>query len=178
MILPFKMLNSSQIARALNGHPWTMHNFLGVFPSDRLPLNIAQPSCLVVNTDPSNAPGAHWLAIYVDKDGIIDYFDSYGLPPQVETINSWLQLRGSRININNRIVQSYMSAACGQHCIYFLILRCRGFPMRTITNMLSDSPFINDSFVTAYVNKHCNLNTQVFDEKVLVEQLCTVFGLI
>ncbi len=49
--------------------------------------------------------------------------------------------------------------------------------MHAITNMLSDSPFINDSFVTAYVNKHCNLNSEVFDENVLAEQLCTVFGI-
>ena len=149
---------------------------LGVFPSDRLPLSVPQPSCLIVNTDPSDQPGAHWLAIYVDKDGVIDYFDSYGIPPQVENMKNCLERHGSIVNINDTIVQSYMSAACGPHCIYFLILRCRGFPMQTITNMLSDSPFINDSFVTAYVNKHCNLNSQVFDDKVLVEQLCTVFG--
>ena len=170
------MLNSLQIFRALKGHQWTRDYFLGVFPSDQLPENIARPSCLVVNTDPSNLPGAHWLAIFIDKDGVIDYLDSYGLDPQVKDIKKWLELHGTKSNVNDRVLQSYMSAACGQHCIYFLILRCKGFPMHTITNMLSDSPFINDSFVTAYVNKNCKLNTEAFDENVLVEQLCTVFG--
>lgn len=62
------------------------------------------------------------------------------------------------IYMANTIVQNYMSAACGKDGSYFLI-----------TDILSGSSLINDSFVRAYVNKHCNLMSEVFDEILLVE---------
>ena len=102
-----------------------------------------------------NPPGGlTWALRNVDKDGEIDYYDTYGLEPYEPNIVGWLKRRGGEVRVNNRMLQIYMSTACGQHCIYFLILRCGGFPMNTTTNTLSDSPFINDSFVTAYVNKN------------------------
>jgi hypothetical protein len=36
---------------------------------------------LIVNTDPHNKPGSHWVAIYGDGDGHTEFFDSYGKPP-------------------------------------------------------------------------------------------------
>ena len=41
-------------------------NFDGVFSIDTLP---DRPRLLVCNTDPSDKPGRHWVAIYVDDDG-------------------------------------------------------------------------------------------------------------
>ena len=170
------MLGTKEILRALKGNYYASPVVLGVFPSDRLPEQVPRPSCLVVNTDPSDKPGAHWVAIYVAAEGTIDYFDSYGLDPLVPSIVEWIGKFGDEINVNRRTLQSLMSATCGQHCIYFLLMRCKGLPMHQIVDMLSDSPFINDSFVTAYINKNCNIKCEVFDENVLVQQLCNVFG--
>lgn len=149
---------------------------VGVFPSDKLPKDPPRPCCLVVNTDPSDKPGTHWVAIFIDAEGVIDYFDSYGLEPSVPDIVTWIRLNGTGLNTNQLCVQSFMSSACGAHCLYFLVLRCRGFPMHSITR-LTDSSFVNDSFVVAYVNKHCNVKADVFDGDVLVNQICAVFGL-
>jgi hypothetical protein len=171
------MLKSSQILRALKQHPWTRDYVLGVFPCNRLPTNPPLPSCLVVNSDPEGEPGSHWLAIYLSGDGVIDYFDSYGLEPSVPAIVSWIRANSTGVNCNRVTVQSLMSATCGQHCIYFLLFRCRGLPMYRITNC-NTSSFVNDAYVCAYVNKHCNMQSVVFDENVLVEQLCTVFGIV
>ena len=40
--------------------------WLGVFASDELPdLNREiRPWCLILNTDPTDQPGTHWLALY------------------------------------------------------------------------------------------------------------------
>ena len=38
------------------------------------------PSAYVINSDPSSKPGEHWVAVYFDKRGRGEYFDSYGLP--------------------------------------------------------------------------------------------------
>jgi len=53
--------------------------FDGVFSSDHLP---TKPRLFVCNTDPSDASGKHWIAIYVDDDGHYgEYFDSLGRAP-------------------------------------------------------------------------------------------------
>ena len=52
-------------------------DFDGVFSADSLP---EKPRLLVVNTDPANQPGRHWVCMSV-KDGYGEYFDSFGLPP-------------------------------------------------------------------------------------------------
>jgi len=49
----------------------------GVFSIDTLP---EHPRLLVCNTDPSNEPGRHWVAICV-RDGRREFFDSFGRAP-------------------------------------------------------------------------------------------------
>jgi len=58
--------------------------FLGAFPKDKLP-KTRKPCGLIINTDSSNNPGEHWVAIYTDNN-CSEYFDSFGLPPLQEEI--------------------------------------------------------------------------------------------
>ena len=48
-------------------------------------------SAYVINSDPSSKPGEHWVAVYFDKRGRGEYFDSYGLllPWSVSTL-TWM----------------------------------------------------------------------------------------
>ena len=39
-----------------------------------------QQALFIYNLEPSYMPGSHWVATYV-KDKVINYFDSFGLPP-------------------------------------------------------------------------------------------------
>ena len=56
------------------------------YPLDGLAEICAEWQCvieghlLVCNTDPSNRPGSHWIAIYVE-DGRGEFFDSFGRRP-------------------------------------------------------------------------------------------------
>ena len=76
-------------------------SILGVFPSDLLPQQpIARSGTLIVNTDPHTESGSHWLAIHLQpKSHSSFYFDSYGLPPFIPSIESFLK--------RNSIVQTY-----------------------------------------------------------------------
>lgn len=40
----------------------------------------------IYNLEPSDVSENHWVATYV-KDSVINYFDSYGLPPSQEIVN-------------------------------------------------------------------------------------------
>ncbi|KAK3704916.1 hypothetical protein QZH41_005383, partial [Actinostola sp. cb2023] len=70
--------------------------FLGVFPADRLPTTHRSGTGLIVNTDPSDRPGTHWVAMYWDNEGRAEFFDSYGQTPQ-SYHPSWGGLFGTRV---------------------------------------------------------------------------------
>ena len=40
----------------------------------------------IYNLEPSYMDGSHWIATYA-KDNVINYFDSFGLPPFEEMVN-------------------------------------------------------------------------------------------
>ena len=66
-------MNTYELDRVIRQY---VKRFDGVLSSDRLP---TKPRLLVCNTDPSDMPGEHWIAICVDDDGHYGaYFDSLG----------------------------------------------------------------------------------------------------
>jgi hypothetical protein len=172
-------MNSTQIQRFLRGHSTTSRYFLGVFPSDQLPPNGIPklPCCMVCNTDPADQPGQHWVALYFGSDGVGEYFDSYGQRPTVPSIQTFLEGNSGVQRYNNVTVQGHLSSACGHYCAYYLLLRCGGLSMtRIVCGLLRGSTFVNDCYVTAFVNKHARLSTEAFEDDIVVQQLCTAFG--
>ena len=103
--------------------------FLGVFPSDKLPI-INKPCCLIVNYDDSTEGGSHWvsMAFPVSKDPI--YFDSYGKPPEFfehllnVDVDFKIYLKNNSNNgefkYNKFNFQSYNNDACGEYFLIFL----------------------------------------------------------
>ena len=72
-------MNTYQITRALKSNPVTRGNFCGVFPSDKLPTFIERFPCgIVVNSQPHNDPGEHWLAFYLSSEYRAEFFNSTG----------------------------------------------------------------------------------------------------
>ena len=59
---------------------------------ETIPHNHSQ-ALFIYNLEPSYMGGSHWVATYV-KNGFINYFDSFGMPPFQEIVNN---------NNNNRI---------------------------------------------------------------------------
>ena len=64
--------------------------FVGTYPRDMLPKTLHQSTAaLVINTDTSDKPGQHWVAIYI-SNGHGEYFDSFGLLPLTADIYDFL----------------------------------------------------------------------------------------
>ena len=70
-------MNLKQIVQVLRRNK----EFVGVFPSDKIPHTITPPAAFVANTNPQEKPGKHWVAFYIDQDRNGEYFHSYGRPP-------------------------------------------------------------------------------------------------
>lgn len=125
------MLDTIQVEEALRN----IGNFLGVFPKDKLPPESSGTSCtFIVNTDSSNLPGQHWIAVYVrtSKEGFV--FDSFGQSPPLQ-VQHWMNIRGISWTCNMRQVQSHESTLCGAYCIYFIWF--------ATSNSLKDELFVN-----------------------------------
>ena len=62
--------------------------------------------------------GSHWVATYV-KNGFINYFDSFGLPPFQEIVNHAKKKNLTLLHQNDQI-QNVMTTTCGYFCLHFL----------------------------------------------------------
>ena len=119
-------------------------HWLDVFARDQVPpLDRAQrrPFALVVNTDPADKPGAHWLAFFASADGAtaepLEMFDSYGLSPDMHS----LAHLAPRIYSLSTSYQSLDSSVCGHYCLFFLFNRAHGLSYFTIERMLRSHTF-------------------------------------
>jgi hypothetical protein len=136
-------MNTNRIERLLVNQL----GFQGVYSSDTLP---PTPRLLVCNTDPKWKPGEHWIAIYVDKNGRGEYFDSFGMPPN-KHFECYMNLKCSRWTFNRKQLQSRISSFCGYYCCLFVILRCRGLDMTKIVGMFTIDTGYNDWLVHRFL---------------------------
>ena len=72
----------------------------------------------IYNLEPSYMGGSHWVATYV-KNGIINYFDSFGMPPFQEIVNHAKRTNMTLVHQSDQI-QNLMTTTCGYFCLYFL----------------------------------------------------------
>ena len=79
-------MNSNQLHWILSNDKVTSRNFKGVYVLDEIKhiKQISFPSAHVFNLDPSYKPGVHWVAVYFDREGLPEYFNSFGRPPPRE----------------------------------------------------------------------------------------------
>lgn len=119
-------------------------NWLGCLARDQLPLtfdNIRRPFALIFNTHPASQPGEHWLAMYSNKVGQIEFFDSYGLPPSFYSLSDY----NSQYIYSDRSIQSIGTNVCGHYCIIFIYLRSQNRSFEFTTNYLEH--YLSDSSV-------------------------------
>ena len=71
-------MNTFQFTQVLTKDPFTKGSFAGVCACDQLTsIEINKyPKSFVVNTDPMELPGTHWIAIYFKEQMKGEFFDS------------------------------------------------------------------------------------------------------
>jgi hypothetical protein len=93
--------------------------FQGVYSMDTLPDTIEKRNTLfITNTDSSNLPGTHWIAVVI-RDGRGYCFDPLGYPPPT-WLGKWMSTHVEKWSSNSRQVQTYFTHLCGHFCIHFL----------------------------------------------------------
>ena len=82
-------MDTLQIERLLKKDLRTKNIFKKVCALDQLE-KPTFPSGYVINSDPNNEPGEHWVAVYFEKRGRGEYFDSYRLSPTLIGLKSYM----------------------------------------------------------------------------------------
>lgn len=154
-------MNTYKINCALTSLEETADTFLTCIPKDFLVdqideirdrLALHKASALVVNTDSSNGPGEHWIAIYIDENGHCEWFDSYGFRPEFydNRFISFFNHFTNSVWCNNFMFQSMSSDVCGEYAIIYIFLRCIQLSPTNIINIFefrSHSSIHNDQSV-------------------------------
>jgi len=124
--------------------------FLGVFPIDRLPQRLPprRPLLLVCNTDPHDKPGNHWIALYIAHNG--EFFDSFGEPPQ-KTFELYLEKHCNSFTVNNKVLQSILSAFCGHYAIFYCLMKMLNYDLNEIIACFGTDTALNDYIVHQFV---------------------------
>ena len=116
---------SQELQVALSNVP----NFLGCFPSDKLPVPTTNDYSFIINYDPSEKKGSHWVAIKCQHKNMC-YFDSMGMGPDDDDrilgdkthILQWMlrEKKDRRIIINRIQYQSLFANTCGEWSALFI----------------------------------------------------------
>jgi len=149
--------------------PSTRNRFIGVFAADKIPQQLYfYPCCFIANTDPSFMQGTHWTAVFVDRNGNIEYFDSYGRQPLSPQMKHFC---GLGYRYNPYMIQSAYSALCGHFCIFYLVYRCRGISQENVLNMFNlNNLTYNECKVQNFVKFNPNVHAK--NSRLFLKQRC------
>jgi hypothetical protein len=167
-------MNTRQISHALQSNGITRPTFRGVFSSDSQFSMEPFPGGCVINTDPSNQPGMHWIAVYQETPDIVEVFDSFGKEISTYGIDAF---KSKRIINQTDQLQSSSSTVCGQYCLFFLLRRASGEKYTHIIHLFTDNKVSNDVMVCQYINHYFDMKTKVQDTGFLNQMAKTFMEL-
>lgn len=135
-------MQTHEIVSVLRNNPLTRDSFRGVFASDILPKDDPKPGLYIINLDPSNEPGIHWVATHVIDSQNVEYFDSYAIEPYVPDILAFLSKFTSLIT-NRKRLQNYKSDLCGEFCCLYALFKSSKHTLSQFLRVFSH-PHVND----------------------------------
>lgn len=170
-IIPFLSMDNEQLARIIKSgvsthelDRWSeclFKNYRGTYAIDQFTtLDSITDGGYIINTDPLDYPGTHWLAFH-KKGNDKRYFDSFGMKPY-----SFVDEKiGGNMQYLDCSFQNPKNATCGLYCLFFIHL-CENTdrPYENIKKYLrGDEHFSftlnkrdNDDFILNWFNQmHC-----------------------
>lgn len=168
-------MNTEQLYNLLLSQDLTAKHLGDVCASDQLPSpapqHLERDTYYIVNLDPSNEPGSHWVVCFKKRNPLEKnvYFDSYGFPPTLPEIKEFM---GKDFDYNTRCLQQPLSTACGQWCILFVWEQLLGHPLKCLHKRFpTDEAISNDKEVTNVLNEIFGTNFKVLDAKFMQNQI-------
>ena len=121
--------------------------FNGVYSRDNLPK--IKDGAYIINLDEYSDIGAHWVALFVQNNNSVIYFDSFGVEHILKEIKAFINNKNIITNIFK--IQAYDSMKCGYFCIGFIDFMLAGKTLTEYTNLFSPNNFKkNDDIILNY----------------------------
>ena len=126
--------------------------FLGIFARDEQPdlTREIRPLWLILNTDPKDQPGTHWLALNAPNAGPIELFDSFGFSPINYSLDS---LNPLHLGFP---LQSPSTSVCGNYFIVYIYHCSRNKSLSELFHLLLNISN-SDYSVKRYIHNFQNL---------------------
>ena len=105
----------------------------------------------IYNLEPAYMKGSHWTSTYV-KNNVINYFDSFGLPPFQELVDHAKRKNLTLLHQNQQL-QNLYSSVCGYFCLYFLNEMNKGKDYFDLLQVFSKDTYKNEEFIEKYFRK-------------------------
>ena len=106
----------------------------------------------IYNLEPSYMSGSHWVATYI-KNGTINYFDSFGMPPFQELVNHAKKKNITLLHQSDQI-QNLLTTTCGYFCLYFLNEMSKGSSYYDLLKVFNkNNTMKNEKFIENYFEK-------------------------
>lgn len=181
-------MDNHKIDALLKSHPQTEARYVGCYAFDNVPelhLPAQTSSFVVLNQDPKDRPGSHWIVCeinvqYREFDGnlLSIYFDSYGHPPPPHMKAHLQRILGNNFLYNQKEMQGLFSTTCGQWCMLYILQRCKGQNLEKFLNMFSSNRLVeNDKIVNKWIETEFNTREKVLDtdfirKRIKSQQTC------
>ena len=112
---------------------------------ERLPKKPTHTPCgYIVNTDPQDKPGKHWLGIW-KKGDVCEVMESFALPLeyyQVEPLNEWIVIHWKYVVTNTMSLQAVNSKSCGHYALMYLEEKTNGQTLQEFLNQFSKHDYV------------------------------------
>ena len=131
--------------------------FLESYPSDvsyrvcscnELHFQLKDNEFIIVNTDPSFLPGQHWVVFYRNKEGLLEFFDSFGNLPGYYTIDFQMFVNRNCVKkyyiLNPNQIQSNDSNICGLYCLLFYVSVVKNQEFNDFLLQFDNNTYLND----------------------------------
>ena len=117
-------MRTSELWCAVQCDPTLRRHVMGIYARNTLPSSIpwllrARGVGFIVNTEPRQKRGRHWIAMVIEGNKA-ELFDSLAEPVNVD-FDRYLKSRVASYIYNRQQLQSVDSDICGLYCLYYLL---------------------------------------------------------
>ena len=105
--------------------------FNGVFSRDNL--SKIKDEAYIINLDEYSDIGTHWVALYVQNNNSVPYFDSFSVEHILKEIKASINNKNIKTNVFR--TQAYDSIMCAYFCIGFIDFIIKGNTLTEFTNL-------------------------------------------
>lgn len=122
---------------------------------DKLPSKFQLPLLLISNLDSSHQKGSHWTTVFISKQNIGIYFDSFGRSPP-EEIESFLKKHTESYEHSDVQIQSISSKSCGLFSAVALVSFYRNESLKLfLSNFSPINTYLNEKIIKSMSEHNC-----------------------